>query len=327
MRVDDWVREFACFARKRAEGSETALDFFADERHADDGERSAAPRRSVDRGDDAIRAAAVDGRGRRPKFEAKALVPLLTDAERRIRDAAFAALVHLGDANVRSALEGAICKAPANATDAQLIGLLRLGSTYALSVCRASASHDGARRGHLIGVALAGGPGDWHLLAQQLARSELRGAAVEAIGLHGEPRAVPVLIDLLEQGDLLAEITSALHTITGVQQGPRAAQWRAWWDVHEWKFAPGRRHREGRPFSLFQCIGAVSKGRDSSVARQQALAELEIRSGQRYPFDLDGPFERQTAVLAEWQQWWTSAEERFRPGRWTFQGAAAPPSH
>jgi hypothetical protein len=226
-------------------------------------------------------------------------------------------------APMRGALEEAIARSPGDATDAQLIGLLRMGSAYALSICRASAAHDSARPGHLMGVALAGGAGDWHVLAQQLARLHLRGAAVEAIGVHGEPKAVPVLIDLLEQGDSLAEIVWALETITGVRHEPHATTWRAWWSSNEWRLPLGIRHRHGRPFSLLQCIDELATEAASSFGR--GLAELEIRSGQRYPSSLDETGQHRRAALSEWRRWWAIAQSQFRLGSWTFQGKAVPP--
>src|SRR6185436_7362612 len=56
------------------------------------------------------------------------LLPLLMDTERAVRDAAFGVLARRGDAQTRRALEDAVFRAPAEATDGQLIGLLRMGS-------------------------------------------------------------------------------------------------------------------------------------------------------------------------------------------------------
>ena len=239
--------------------------------------------------------------------------------EPNVREAAFGVCAWRRDAKTRRALEDAIFRAPAEATDDQLIGLLRMGSAYALDVCRASASCGLARRGHLLGIALAGGPSDWHVLAQQLVQCSLRGAAAEAIGMHGEPSAVPMLVDLLEQRASVSEIRWALQTITGVHLA-EPTEWRAWWDSNEGKLPPGIRHRYGRPFSLLQCIDEIARTAEPSALRERALTELEIRSGRRFPVDLDAPWEFQEQALTEWRQWWSSSHAHFRAGTWTFGG-------
>jgi hypothetical protein len=325
--VDERESEFARFAHDLPARTVAALEFLDNVRHANDAESAAALRQLLHHEDDIVRAAAIDVLSYRRQLEGRELLPLLDDEPRVIRDAAFAALVRVGDASVRNALEDVVCAAPSDATDVQLLGLMRLGSSYALDLCRASALVGAARRGHLLGLALGGGAGDWHLLAQQLSRPALRGAAADAIGVHGEPAAVPVLIDLLEQGDSLGEVVEALQTITGIRQGPEASPWRAWWISNEGTFAPGLRYRQGRPFSLLQCIGELSRGRGASSGRHRALAELEIRSGQRYPFELDGPWDHQRAALAQWQSWWRTSEQQFRPGSWTFHGGTTAPCH
>jgi hypothetical protein len=261
-------------------------------------------------------------------LDTKQLLRLLADTEVAVRDAVFGVLARRGDAKTRRALEDAIFRAPSEASDAQLFALLRMGSVYALDVCRASAASDRARRGHLLGIALAGGPTDWHVLAQQLARFPLRGPAAEAIGVHGEPRAIPVLVDMMEQGAAVAEIAWALRTITGAQHPAHAAEWRAWWNSNEWKLPPGVRHRDGAPFSLLHCIEEISKIDQSSVSREQALLELEIRSGRRFAVDSAAPGEHQTDAVAQWRQWWSRSRARFPPGTWTFpSGNAQGPTH
>jgi hypothetical protein len=285
---DEWGAEFTRIAREAREASEAAL---------------------------------------RP-LDTKQLLRLLADTEVAVRDAVFGVLARRGDAKTRRALEDAIFRAPSEASDAQLFALLRMGSVYALDVCRASASSDRARRGHLLGIALAGGHTDWHILAQQLARLALRGPAAEAIGVHGEPSAIPVLVDMMEEGGAVAEIAWALRTITGARHLTHPAEWRAWWNSNEWKLPPSVRHRHGAPFSLLQCLEELSKSDQPSASREQWLLELEVRSGRRFAVDSDASREHQMEAVAQWRQWWSRSHARFPPGTWTFpSGDARVPVH
>jgi hypothetical protein len=70
--------------------------------------------------------------------------------------------------------------------------------------------------------------------------------------------------------------------------------------------------------------GAVLLGRMEGAdpyIRRTAYDELVITTGQRLPFDSDGPWRVQLAHLKAWRQWWSANRARLPSGRWYLDGA------
>jgi hypothetical protein len=59
---------------------------------------------------------------------------------------------------------------------------------------------------------------------------------------------------------------------------------------------------------------------DDSMVRRATYDELVIATGQRLPFDADGPYRVQTLHITNWRKWWSENKEAFQSGRWTFHG-------
>jgi hypothetical protein len=109
--------------------------------------------------------------------------------------------------------------------------------------------------------------------------------------------------------------------VTKVSTG--APAWREWWEAHRASFEPGLRHRRGKPFALGRCIADLESPGRTLAIRRRTQWELEIRSGQRFPFEPDAFVVRQKEGLAAWQAWWKENSARFPAGTWPFAGGAA----
>ena len=163
-----------------------------------------------------------------------------------------------------------------------------------------------------LALAVAGGPDEGAALAA-LARSEApaaRARALLALGVHGDPAHVGLLLDALDDEPETAAL--ALRVLTGaplveealVPDDPghpedggdwvcrplrRAADWRAWWDAHGAALQPGVRHRAGQPFRAAVAAAAPVGGPPDDLLpgslRDALASELAVRYG------LDGPFQ------------------------------------
>jgi uncharacterized protein (TIGR02270 family) len=303
----------------------------------------------------------------RREMDARAVMPLLKDPDPQMRGAAISALTSVGEQRDLAALEQAVLSAPGARNAEELLALLRLGSARALESCRAAiGAPDGEATAALfLPLALAGGAGDLKFIKASLGRPELKAPAAEALGLHGHPDSVPLLLQLLEDTEESVRIAAArsLDMLTGAglketfeipeeeaepieesaseagagekseaaptatvrvtRVSTNAAAWRDWWKGNQPTFPPGLRTREGRPFSLGQCIADLETPGRPLALRQRTLWELEIRSGQRFPFEPDAFVARQRKGLAAWQAWWKASGANFPAGAWPFAGSAA----
>ena len=59
---------------------------------------------------------------------------------------------------------------------------------------------------------------------------------------------------------------------------------------------------------------------DDPMVRRSTYDELVIATGQRLPFDAEGPYRVQTLHVDSWRRWWTENKEQFPSGRWSFHG-------
>lgn len=115
---------------------------------------------------------------------------------------------------------------------------------------------------------------------------------------------------------------TALEAITGHSEpadDPHAKQrWKDWWDEHEGEFATGVRYREGKPLTVRTLIERLAH--DDLNTRRAAYDELVIATGERLPFDEDGPWRRQVAHRAAWAKWWADNAHDLPASGWLFFG-------
>ncbi|MEC9388863.1 MAG: HEAT repeat domain-containing protein [Myxococcota bacterium] len=170
-----------------------------------------------------------------------------------------------------------------------------------------------------------GGPNYLLLLFRS---AELEGpaglGALQGLGYLGDPRAIPRLIEATASRDpaRVRVASGALELITGHHEDPEESllrnRWTNWWAEHESHFEDGFRYRHGRLMDPGLLIDRLSH--DDPMVRRSTYDELVIATGQRLPFDAEGPYRVQTMHIANWRQWWMNNNEAFPAGRWTFHG-------
>lgn len=239
-----------------------------------------------------------------------------------------AAVVALGRIGERRAADAILpCLDEPALAEAAALALLMLGDRRGIdfhgrALLEARTDLSG-HPGELVGR--YGGPEHLLLLVNAAEGTSDRAlGALQGLGLLGDPRAVPKLLEALRARDRrVADVAAgALQILTGHEEdletpGGRT-RWEAWWSAHEGRFRPGVRHRGG---VVFDC-GLLIRQMDHPDAwtRRTAYDELVITSGQALPFDADGPWRVQRAHLRAWQAWWRTARARFVPGRWYLDG-------
>lgn len=241
------------------------------------------------------------------------------------RKAAVVALGRIGDRRVADALLVALDD-PALA-EAAALSLLMLGDRRGIdfhgrALLEARTDLSG-HPGELVGR--YGGPEHLLLLVSAAEGTDDRAlGALQGLGLLGDSRAVPKLLEALRSRDrrVVEVAAGALQILTGHEEdletpGGRT-RWEAWWSDNEGRFRPGVRYRGG---VVFDC-GLLVRQMDhpDPWTRRTAYDELVITSGQNLPFDADGPWRVQRAHLQAWQNWWRIARARFVPGRWYLDG-------
>jgi HEAT repeat protein len=264
------------------------------------------------------------------RHEAEAVGPLVDlvgpSASPLVRRATLVALGRIGRRDVVDRLVPALGE-PTLAEQAAL-SLLMLGDRRGIDFhVRALTEHRSDLSGHpgeIVGR--YGGPS--HLLAlTSAARSEsveVSLGALQGLGLMGDPRAVPVLIQALDPRDpKRAEVAvGALQILTGHTEGGEEPglqrRWQGWWEAHKPRFPDGVRHRDGKVFDAGQLIARMELA--DAWVRRTAYDELVITSGHRLPFDADGPWRTQLSHLRAWREWWRTARARMSAGRWYLDG-------
>jgi hypothetical protein len=164
--------------------------------------------------------------------------------------------------------------------------------------------------------------------ASSSADDEIATGALQGLGLMGDPRAVPYLLRALETGEgkpdtRRAEVAAgAMQILTGHYEDlePRnlARRWATWWDANHHRMPGGVRHRYGKVFDMSALIDAME--RDDAWLRRTAYDELVISTGERLPFDTDGPWRIQLHHVQAWRAWWATHKARFVAGRWYLDG-------
>lgn len=137
------------------------------------------------------------------------------------------------------------------------------------------------------------------LLSSQPARVQ---AAANALAKIGDAAAVPVLIDVLDQGTDAAEhARRALIKLTKQDCGTSASQWRTWWNEHR------ERHRMEW---LIEALGQ----KDENLA-SEAVEELRQATGEYFGFHHDLPQKERDQAQQRWIDWWEqSGRQRFAAG-------------
>lgn len=293
-----------------------------------------------------VREAVIDVLAYRREIEARALAPLLEDADEGVRRAAVRALAGIGGSAELATLESALL--PDGGPEG-MRWLLRLGSQAALAACRTAAASAEAAAGHLETLALAGGPSDVRVLGAALARPPLKAAAAEALGLLGQEDSVAKLLELLADRDEAVRVAAGrgLQMISGAglvetfevpeeetaeggepertvkvsRASTDAAAWRDWLGKKRRAVDPAHRHRGGRTFTPGLLIAELEAPGHDLASRRRMLLELEIRTGQRFAYEPDDFGPRRVRGLAAWRAWWKANEAKFPPGAWTFGGA------
>ncbi len=264
---------------------------------------------------------------RREKAALPAMLKLAAPGANPIsRKSAIIALGRIGDRSVADVLAPALDE-PTLAEKAAL-GLLLLGDRrgvdfhgQALNEGRADLS---GSPGEIVGR--YGGP-QYLLLLRGVAESgegDRAKGALQGLGLLGDPRAVPTLLNKLESRDraVVQVASGALQILTGHAEdmddpGGRT-RWNLWWERNGDDFERGMRHRDGRVFDAGVLIDRMS-GNDSWI-RRTAYDELVIASGESLPFDSDGPWRVQQGHLRGWKAWWVENRGVLMSGRWYLDG-------
>lgn len=262
---------------------------------------------------------------RRERSSVPSLLKLSQRGSSVRRKAAVTALGRIGD---RRAVDGiaAVLDDPALAESAAL-ALLMLGDRRgvdfhgrALMEQRTDLS---GHPGEIVGR--YGGP-DHLLLLVRAAQGESERAlgALQGLGLLGDPRGVPALLEALHaRSRQVMEVASgALQILTGhvedVEEPGVRGRWHQWWETNAGAFPEGVRHRDGQVFDAGLLIEKM--GHHDAWTRRTAYDELVITVGEDLPFDADGPWRVQQHHLRAWQTWWARNRHRMIAGRWYLDG-------
>jgi tetratricopeptide (TPR) repeat protein len=242
------------------------------------------------------------------------------------RKAAVAALGRIGDRTVVDAIEPAL--EDGNIAETAALALLMLGDRRGVDF-HGRALAEGKRDlsgspGEIVGR--YGGPS--HLLL--LVRTAQSGAddralgALQGLGLMGDPRGVPTLLDALANRDrkVVEVAAGALTILTGhaeeMEEIGGRHRWAAWWETNGPRMKEGVRHRDGKVFDSGLLLAKMDH--DDPWVRRTAYDELVITTGASLPFDADGPWRVQRAHLAAWNDWWTRSRARQPGGHWYLDG-------
>lgn len=263
---------------------------------------------------------------RREPAAVRALMKLAEPGQRPLgRKAAVVALGRIGNRAAREVVLTAL-EEPSLA-EAAALALLMLGDRRGIDFHGRALQE---ARTDLLGhpgelVGRYGGPEYLLLLLNNADGTTERAlGALQGIGLLGDPRGVPKLLEALHARDrrVVEVAAGALQILTGHAEDldtPGARnRWHAWWSANEGRFQDGVRHRDGR---LFDCGLLLERMEHPDPwARRTAYDELVITSGKDLPFDADGPWRVQQAHLRAWRQWWKTAGPQFVSGRWYLDG-------
>lgn len=262
---------------------------------------------------------------RREAEAAPRLRELAVSGSLPIRRAAITALGRIGDEDAIDLLLPALDQP--DLAEFASVALLLLGEWQGVDFHGQALAHQTTNLSNSPGeiVGRFGGPA-YLLLLLGVAEREGAGAlgALQGLGLLGSVRAVPKLIELAGARDPVrqAVANTALEVLTGhreeAEESHPRLRWEAWWSEHGHKFPDGARYRDGKPFTVRTMIQRL--GNDDATVRQVSYDELVISTGERLPFDVDGPWRVQLAHRATWERWWADHAHELPETGWMFGG-------
>jgi hypothetical protein len=135
---------------------------------------------------------------------------------------------------------------------------------------------------------------------------------------------MPKLIEAAGSRDPVraAAAAAALEVLTGHREDPEdpypRQRWDAWWSANSDKLADNVRWRGGQPLTIRALVERL--GHDDANVRQVTYDELVITTGERLPFDADGPWRMQLAHRAAWQRWYADHAHELPQTGWLFHG-------
>lgn len=263
---------------------------------------------------------------RREPAAVKPLVKLASPGNKPVaRAAAVAALGRIGNRAVTEAVAAALPEP--TLAEAAALSLLMLGDRRGIDFHgRALLDQRRDLSGHpgeIVGR--YGGPDHLLLLQSAAEGSDDRAlGALQGLGLLGDPRGVPTLLDALHSRErrVVEVAAGALSILTGHEEDVDESGWRnrwlAWWDGHSGRFPDGVRHRMGKVFDFGLLLDRMEHA--DAWTRRTAYDELVIGSGVNLAFDAEGPWRLQQGHLRAWKDWWAKARHRHLAGRWFHDG-------
>jgi tetratricopeptide (TPR) repeat protein len=263
---------------------------------------------------------------RREKAALPSLVKLAAPgAHPVVRRAAIVALGRVGDPDTADVIDGAL--PDPGLSEPAAVALLLLGDRRGVDFHGRALAGD---RRDLTGspgeiVGRFGGPG-YLLLLRNVALGSDAGAlgALQGLGLLGDPRAVPVLLEALTgRSRPIAEVAAgALQILTGhsedLDEPGGRTRFAQWWEANQARYRDGLRYRDGRVFDVGALLSRMDD--DDSWTRRSAYDELVIATGCRLPFDADGPWRVQRSHVVAWRAWWHEHRAAFPAGGWYLDG-------
>lgn len=282
-----------------------------------------------------IQALAASLAGYRRGGEPSLLLPLVQRDEPVLIRAAAEALMRLRYTNAIPLMESILTHDDPLVQQTIILSLLCLNSKVAREYCR-RLCNGSPPAGVKIPVllALCGNLSDFYRLTDGKTLDQIDQEVVEAIGILGNVKAIPLLISILDYKDdaLKLSAAKALELLTGAglreqavavevleafEEGEpeevrhkveristSANQWSQWWDQKKRHFSSRHRWRRGKPFNLGVCIEELRDGRSDYLDRQRAYWELVIQSRQDIPFEPDWFVPKQYDAIGKWQLWW-----------------------
>lgn len=248
-----------------------------------------------------------------------------TDGSIPMRKAAITALGRIGDVDAIDVIEPAL-DAPELAEGAA-VALLLLGSRLGVDFHGQALARETPGLNQSPGefVGRFGGP-EYLLLLMRVADRDNVGAlgALAGLGLLGSTRAVQKLIDNVGSRDPSRQIvaSTALELMLGhredIEDSHPRAKWESWWEENSEKFAENKRWRGGAPLGVRALIDRL--GHDEAGVRVNTYDELVVSTGERLPFDADGPWRIQLQHRAAWARWYADHAHELPEGGWLFHG-------
>ncbi|MEQ1850437.1 MAG: hypothetical protein ABMA01_02480 [Chthoniobacteraceae bacterium] len=224
-------------------------------------------------------------------------------------------------------------------------GLLALGDPSIGNLCDASAA--GEPWAPRIG-AVAGGSAARAVLQAIAVSRNSSSEAIVALGMLGDAKTVPVLIDLLARGVHPDACAQALDLIVGAgvretvfvpepavadEDGATSApqlrpdgkpygstvnrlslnpeQWRKRWDECAHNFKPNVRYRLGQFWSPETVLSTIEAPCTPARIRVWSANELHLHFGYEWPFEIEMPVKEQLGLLAAARSWVTANAGRF----------------